>query len=287
MISGEMSMIVNTDMSEYWNGEAGRNWVLFQNRINASLLHFGEEVMATTQIAKGEQVLDIGCGCGDTTFAIAKRVGPFGTVHGIDISDVLLEKTKNKTAIHYNTSFDCADAQSHSLKPGVYNLAFSRFGVMFFNDPVMAFRNIKKSLLPGGRIAFICWQPIEANQWVNLPLQVAAKHLPLPAPSDAEEAGAFSFGEVNRVKRILSEAGFINTLVEPFNTKFNVGENLDEAVMFLTHIGPTSGAIETLDVDGVKRSRIALDLFEKLKAHKSAQGVELDAAAWIVTARIQ
>lgn len=183
-----------------------------------------------------------------------------------------------------NVTFLCADAQLHQFESMALDAAFSRFGVMFFDDPVAALNNIRQALRPGGRITFICWQPVKANQWVNLPLKVVADHVVLPAPADPEAPGPFSFGDANRIIRILTGAGFSDTSIKQFDTTFNVGENLDEAVAFLTNIRPASVLINELDVNDPVRSRINTDLHGTLTSFKTTHGVVLKAATWIVTA---
>lgn len=282
-----MSAIVNSDMSEFWNGDGGRKWVRFRDRVDISLIPFGQEAMAAAAMTSGERVLDIGCGCGDTSFEIDRRVGPNGHVQGIDISKPILAQARNRAAaaVQSDIHFECADAQAHRFEPMAFDVVFSRFGVMFFADPVTAFGNIRRALKPGGRMAFICWQPVKDNEWVSLPLQVAANHLPLPPPQDPEEPGAFSFGDVNRITRILAAAGFVDTSVERFDTGFNVGANLNEAVSFLTQMGPASGVIDKPDVDDMTRARIVAELRDTIAPYETEHGVILGAATWIVTAR--
>ncbi|WP_172597700.1 class I SAM-dependent methyltransferase [Sulfuriflexus mobilis] len=284
-----MSNMVNMDMSEFWNGDGGRKWLRFQDRIDASLIDFGQEVMAATAISAGERVLDIGCGCGDTSFEMAHYVGPFGQVQGVDISELILEQGRSRAASagQYNISFECADAQSHHFESMTFDVAFSRFGVMFFDNPIAAFDNIRRALQPRGRLAFICWQPINSNQWVSLPLDIAANHVPLPAASAEEEPGAFSFGNANRIVHILAEAGFSDISIERFDTMFNVGRSLDEAVTFLSNIGPASNAIEAANMDEISKARFLAELRTTLVPYKTLRGVELGAATWVVTANNQ
>lgn len=282
-----MNDIVNSEMSEYWNGDGGRKWLHFQDRIDASLIPFGQQAMEAAEIVTGERVLDIGCGCGDTSFEIARRVGPDGHVQGIDISERILAQARGRavSSVASNVAFECADAQPHRFDSMAFDVVYSRFGIMFFDDPVAAFSNIRQAIKPGGRMAFICWRPINANQWVRLPLEVAANHLPLPPQSSPEEPGPFSFGDSNRVLQILAAAGFVNTSIEQYDTTFNVGASLDEAVTFLTHIGPASSAIGSPDVDDTSRTRTVAELRNTLASYKTVNGVELEAATWVVTAR--
>ncbi|MFV2031604.1 MAG: class I SAM-dependent methyltransferase [Gammaproteobacteria bacterium] len=281
-----MNQIVNAEMSEYWNGKGGEKWVKFQNRLDASLLPFGHEAMNAAAINRGERVLDIGCGCGDTSYEIAQKTGPGGYVEGVDISDVILNQARSRTAsaAQSNINFKNADAQCHPFDPKVFDLVYSRFGVMFFDDPTVAFGNIRRALKPGGRIVFICWQPLNANQWVSLPLDVAANHMALPPPPEPDDPGPFSFGDLKRLERILVDSGFVDSSIKPFSTGFKVGPDLDEAVSFLTVMGPASAVIDEPEVDDMTRSKIIEELRDTLAPYETTPGVELGAATWIVTA---
>lgn len=274
-------------MSEFWNGEGGEKWLRFQGNIENGFYHFGQEAIAAAVLELGEYVLDIGCGWGNTSFEIAWAVGPFGGVKGIDISDIILNQTldRERSAIRYNVDFECADAQSYSFEQKSFDVVYSRFGVMFFNNPVEAFKNIRNALKPSGRMSFICWQPIDANEWVSLPLSIAAKYVPLPPKPNPAAPGGFSFGDPNRVKSILKNAGFVDIEITRFNTTFNVGKNIDEAVTFLTHIGPASSIFEDSDIDELDKINFTTELQDKLMFYKNEKGVELGAATWIVTAR--
>lgn len=283
-----MNDFVNANMSEYWNGDGGENWVSFQDRMNVSLMPFGNKAIEAAALSSDENVLDIGCGCGDTSFEIVRQIGSLGYVQGVDISDVILQRARRRQAMfaeQHNISFERADAQCHHFKLMVFDVVFSRFGVMFFDDPAAAFSNIRQALKPEGRLAFVCWQPIKNNKWVRLPLDVVKNHMPLPTPPGSEEPGPFSFGELDRVHRILASAGFSDVEIKKFEAPFNIGADLDEAVTFLTHIGPASSAIEASDVDDTKRARIVTELRDTLAPYKTEHGVILGAATWIVTAR--
>ena len=282
---GCMNNEVNAEMKEFWNGEGGKRWVGFQEKLDASLKPFGRATMETATLSAGERVIEIGCGCGDNSIEMASRVGPEGRVHGIDISEPILERARAQSAMKNNLSFECGDAQTHGFETSVFDIAFSRFGVMFFDDPATAFGNIRSTLKPDGRLAFTCWRTVKDNEWVHLPLGGVANHLPLPPPPGANEPGPFSFGDPERVKDILQKAGFIDIAIKKFNAPFKVGENLDDAVSFLTQLGPANAAITEADPDETTRTRIAKDLRNALTPYDTGQGVVIDGATWIVNAR--
>ncbi|RLA38132.1 MAG: class I SAM-dependent methyltransferase [Gammaproteobacteria bacterium] len=277
----------NAGMAEFWNGKGGKNWVSHEARLEASLKPFGQQAMAAGAITGGQQILDIGFGCGDSTLEMAGKLGPKGQVHGVDISTAMVEAAEKKAAAKgvANVSFECADAQTKAFPADNYDLIFSRFGVMFFDDPIAAFKNIYTALKPGGRLAFMCWAPRDQNAWVGLPLQVVAKHLRLPAPPAIDEPGPFSLSEEPRVSGILGAAGFADIAVELFKTSFVLGGDVDEALSFLMQLSPSGGAINNAEADEPTRARIALDMAELLKSYESDKGVCMNAAALLVTAR--
>lgn len=276
----------NAGMAEFWNGKGGENWLSREARLEASLRPFGQQAMAAGAITAGQRILDIGFGCGDSAIELAGKVGPEGQVHGVDISLAMVDAA-NKKAVKMdiaNVSFECADAQTKAFQLASYDLVFSRFGVMFFDDPIGAFKNIYSALKPGGRLAFICWAPRNQNAWVGLPLQVVAKHLTLPAPPGLEEPGPFSLSEELRVNSILGAAGFANIAVEPYQIPFVLGGDVDEALSFLMQLAPSGGAINNAEADQETRARIALDMADLLKSHANNKGVSMGATALLVTA---
>ncbi len=282
-----MNDMINADMNEYWNGDGGHKWVRFQDRMDASLIPFGHKAMAAAAVSADECVIDVGCGCGDTTLEMARRVGPAGQVLGIDISEPILARARTRAAStgERNVTFERGDAQIHRFAPAAADVMYSRFGIMFFDDPAAAFGNLRRGLKPGGRVAFICWRPVRDNEWISLSLDVVAKHVPLPPPPGSEAPGPLSFSDPDRVRRILTSAGLSDIAIEGSHTPFKVGGTLDEAVEFLTQMGPASGAIAQSDADEETRSRIAADMRDALTPYDTGQGAVIGAATWIVTAR--
>jgi len=281
-----MSDAVNSDMSEFWNGEGGKKWLRFRETMDVNLLPFGQKAMAAANIRPGETVLDIGCGCGDTSIEMAGLVGVDGRVLGVDISEPILARARAQAmvSVKKNVAFECGDAQVLRVEKAAFDLIFSRFGVMFFDDPVAAFKNLHGALKPGGRVAFICWQPAKDNEWIKTSFEAVARHVPLPEPAGPEDPGAMSFGNTERVKRILTASGFADIQIKRCGTPFTVGNTLDEAVSFLMQMGPASGAVTQSDANEATKSKIATDLRETLIAYDTGVGVTMGAATLIVTA---
>ena len=184
----------NTAQIEHWNTRAGQTWVKFQEALDRQVEPLGLAAMTTLQPKEGEHILDIGCGCGQTSVDLARLVGATGSVLGVDISQPMLEVAQRRPlpARNLHVIFEQLDAQSGDLGHERFDAVFSRFGVMFFSDPVAAFVNIRKALKPAGRLAFVCWRPLEQNPWMHAPLDAALPLLPPLPPPDPTAPGPFA-----------------------------------------------------------------------------------------------
>lgn len=276
----------NAEQIQYWNEQAGQKWVALQALIDAQIRPLGLKTIDRAAIAPGERVLDVGCGCGDTTLEIARRVGPTGKVLGVDISSVMLERARQaaRDAGIAHVRFENADAQTYALPPESFDLLYSRFGVMFFTDPTAAFTNLRIALRPGGRVAFICWQSFQENQWVFVPMMAALQHIPPPEIPPPGAPGPFAFADAERVRDILTRSGFTDVACESVNETLGVGGNhLDQTVEFLMQMGPTARILR--EVDDAVRIKVANAVREALVPFNTPSGVRMSSAAWIVTAR--
>ena len=272
----------NTDQIDYWNDRAGHTWAELQDRLDRQLEPLGEAAMAALEPMPEERVLDIGCGCGQTTLALAGRVG---SVLGVDISEPMLAVAERRLK---GTGAEVlqADAQTHPFEPQSFDAVFSRFGVMFFEDPAAAFANIRKAIRPGGRLAFVCWRSFPVNPWMAVPMAAAAPFLPPATPPDPSAPapvapGPFAFAEPERVRGILTAAGFADIVLSPHDQKIGSGD-LEATLGLALRIGPLGMALrehpEAKDkaVDAVRAA---------LRAYEAPQGVLLPSATWVVTAR--
>jgi SAM-dependent methyltransferase len=278
--------VVNLEQAKYWNETVGPKWVNLQAALDGMLAPLGRAVIDRLAVAPGERVLDVGCGCGDSTLEVARRVGPSGEVLGVDLSAVMLERARERAAAAglAQVRFEPADVESHRFPPAAFDVVFSRFGVMFFADPAAAFRNLHGACRAGARLGFVCWQALADNPWMTVPMKAAAEHVQLPPPSAPGAPGPFSFADAARVRAILDAGGFREVTVEPLaGTLVLGGATLDDVVEFVLQIGPTATALREhpdAPVDAVRGAvRKALDPFW------TAGGVSLAYAAWLVTAR--
>lgn len=274
----------NADQIAYWNNSAGATWAALQDRLDRQIEPLGQRAMDAGAPKAGEQVLDIGCGCGQTSLELAQRVGPNGQVLGVDISEPMLEVARRRggEAGLANVSFLAADAQTRAFPPGGFDLAFSRFGVMFFDDPTAAFRNIAAALRPDGRLAFVCWRPLAENPWMGAPMQAALSLLPpMPPPADPTAPGPFAFADPERLRGILAAAGLVDIDIAPHDQMIG-GNDLDETVAMSLRVGPLGAVLrENPELkDGVVGA-----IREALARHLTPQGVMLASATWIVTAK--
>lgn len=275
------------DQGVYWNDEAGPRWVALQERLDALFAPLTATAIDFAAPRAGDRVLDIGCGCGATLLELSPRVGPKGKLVGVDISTVMLEVARKRVAAQGlgNTTLLRADAASHPFEPAIFDLAFSRFGVMFFDDSVRAFAAIRRSLRRGGRLAFVAWRRLSDNPWFLVPYLAAKPLLPPQPPADPEAPGPFRFADPDIVRRILSDAGFSAIEVTPHDSMMQLARpgELARTVDFALEIGPVSRALAPADA-GIKAAA-AEAIRVELAKHESANGIALAAGNWLVSAR--
>lgn len=274
----------NADQIAYWNDSAGDTWARMQAALDRQLEPLGLRAMEALAPTAGERVIDIGCGCGQTTLQLAERVGTAGQATGFDISQPMLAVARQRGAEAgaRQASFVEADAQIHAFEADSVDAVFSRFGVMFFADEAAAFANLRKALRPGGRLAFICWRSMVENPWMTLPLQAGLTLLPSPEPGDPLAPGPFALADPDRIRAILREAGFTDVDIVPYDRKIGCGD-LDQTVNLALRVGPL-GRLRAEHPES--RDAVADAVREMLKAYVTQNGeVLLDSATWIVTAR--
>lgn len=275
--------IANIEQAEAWDGDEGRHWAEHQDRYDASIGEHHRRLLATAAIGLSEQVLDIGCGNGQTT-RDAARAASSGAALGLDLSAPMLERARLRAEEEGvgNVRFERGDAQVHPFEPASADVAISRFGVMFFADPVAAFTNVGRAVRPGGRLAFLVWQTVARNDWI-LALRAAlaaGRTLPEPPPG---APGPFGLADRDHIRRVLFEAGFRDVGLEAVEAPFRIGADGDDAYTFVSGLGVTRALLA--DLDEPTRQEALDALRATLTDHETADGVVFGSAVWLVTAR--
>jgi SAM-dependent methyltransferase len=279
--------IANQDQAEHWNsGDEAGHWVTHQARYDTMLAPFTDIILDSAVLAAGDEVLDVGCGCGATTLAAARAVAP-GQAVGADLSVPMLAQARAEAerAGLPNTRFEQADVQVHAFDDATFDAVISRFGIMFFADPVAAFANLHRATRPGGRIAFVCWQPLTANEWLLVPGAALAEHVPLPDFGPPGAPGMFALADPEQPQRILAEAGWHNIAVASRHAPILVGGagTLDDTIDFLRT--GSMGRTMLAGADPDTAARATASVREALAPYADHEGVRLDAAVWLVTAQ--
>ncbi len=282
----------NARMRQYWDEEAGTNWAAQQELLDAQLGPVNEALLARAALRPGERVLDVGCGCGATTLAAAERVGAAGRALGIDLSGPMLRRAAERAAaagLGARVETLHADAQTYDFASGPaggWDASLSRFGVMFFDDPVAAFANLARALRPEGRFVFACWQERERNPWIDAAARGALRHLEPPPPPEAGAPGPFSLADPSHTRSLLERAGFPEVAIDAFEEPIRMAD-LETASRLWVEVGPVASMVReqqpSVDLlEAVRRSvRDELSRFDRA----DGSGLVAPAAAWIVAAQ--
>lgn len=254
--------IANTEQAEFW-ARMAPTWRELEDRLEQVSAHPGELAMDRAGLRPGQRVVDLGCGLGRTTLELAARVGPGGEATGVDISAGMLEAARERAERLgvANVEFVHADVQVHDLGTARFDAAYSRFGVMFFTDPVAAFGNVRDAMAPGGTLSFVCWQTVFDNEWMLIPgAAVAEVTGSLPAMPGPGEPGPFSLSDPARVRAVLEAAGFGSVDVTPHNDHLVISEDqIPEVAAVSVRSGAGREALKDADQDTRQRAVAAIE----------------------------
>jgi SAM-dependent methyltransferase len=267
-----------------WNGPVARFWADHDDRFDALLAPHGEVLLAAASPRPGEHVLDIGCGCGSMALRAARAVAPAGgTALGVDISRAMIDKARSRAtqAGTRNVSFELGDVQKADLGRARFDLAISRYGVMFFDDHSAAFGNVRAAMRPGGRLAFVCWAERARNEHWTVSFDALAPHLGLTPPV-ARPNGAFGLADPGYVRTMLDRAGWVDVEISEVGEPLCVGLDADDAVAF--EISDPDVAEDLASADPSDAAQAVADLRAAFAARERPDGVWLGAAAWLVQA---
>jgi SAM-dependent methyltransferase len=278
----------NAAQIAYWNDRAAITWTAFQERLDALFEPLTALALDAAAPAAGERAIDIGCGCGATVLALAARVGPNGNVLGLDVSQPMSARARDRIAGAglTNAQVVVSDAATYAFPPVAADLLFSRFGVMFFADPVGAFANLRQAVRPGGRLLCAAWRPMADNAWFRVPLEAASALLPPQPPSDPDAPGPFAFADADRTLGILARAGWHNASLTRQDVPLRLAPagKIEHAADFATNVGGLARALA--EVDPQTRARVRQAVVEVLKTHDSPSGINLTGSTWLISARV-
>ena len=279
-------MEANHAQRRYWNEVAGPRWVAgqgFRERRNRESLAL---LLDRLCLAGGEHLLEIGCGTAAVTLPLARAVGERGRIVAVDISEPMLEVARQRVAESglRNVTLLLGDAQLFAFEQAAFDIVTSRMAVMFFAEPVTAFRNIRGALKPDGRLVFACWAPLAENRHWLISYEIAVRVLGPAATSPEHEVGPLAFGNTDYVRRILAGAGFADISIERARPTIIGGSAVEEARQALM-MGPTARLIETKKPSEVVRQKIADEVAAAFAALASAGPIRLPATVFLVTAR--
>jgi SAM-dependent methyltransferase len=270
------------EQTTLWNGSAGRTWVESQQLLDQLLQPFEDLVVNAISMENPDRVLDVGCGTGSTTLAIARHLGPNGRCTGIDISEPMLAAARARAAkVSAPPNFILADAQTYAFEPASFDAIVSRFGVMFFADPVQAFANLRRAAKNGAHLCFVAWRSAAENAFMTTGERIAAPLLPSLPPRRPDEPGQFAFGDGGRVRRILEESGWSSIDIQPIDVPCTMPEK--DLTHYVTRMGPVGRVLQ--DVDAGVRAKLVADVLAAMAPYVHGAEVRFTSACWVVVAR--
>ena len=285
-MSNSPKSVEMSDGHRYWNGDGGDTWARTMDVSERNFASMTAALKSRAAAKPGEQVLDVGCGGGVTCRELAEQVLPGGAVVGMDISATILDIAAQRHGGADNLSFTQADIGTVALPAEQFDLVYSRFGVMFFDEPPVAFRNLRNALKASGRLVFMCWRSIKDNPWIYATTAAAVAQLPEEhrpaAPADPFAPGPFALADEEHTRQLLTGAGYKEVKMEPLGDVMRLAD-VDTALEYLLELGPVGNALKQVPADRAKAAERAMR--EVLQDYTSAEGLNVPSATWIVTAR--
>jgi SAM-dependent methyltransferase len=277
----------NSAQIAYWNDRAGVTWTAFQERLDALFEPLTALAVEAAAPQPGEHVIDVGCGCGASVLALAKRLGATGEVMGLDVSEPMSARARERIAASglTNARVVVSDAATHDFRDAGSDLLFSRFGVMFFADPAAAFANLRGAIRPGGRLLCVVWRQLADNPWFTVPLEAARSLLAPQPPSDPHAPGPFAFADPDRTLGVLAKAGWKNAALRRHDVPIRLAAagQLEQAVEFATRVGILARMLAE-EENPETRARVRLAVGEALKPYEGPTGINLSGSIWLVSA---
>ena len=269
------------EQAELWNGTAGRAWVEAQELLDGMFEPF-ERLLVDEVAARGGPVRDVGCGTGGTTLSMARRLGPLASCTGIDVSAPMIEVARTRASDEGSTArFILADAQEHAFEPASYRTVVSRFGTMFFADPVRAFANLHFAATDDAGLLLIAWRSASENPFMTAAERAAEPMLPGLAPRDPDAPGQFAFADRRRVADILEASGWKDFDIQPLDVECTIPA--DQIGYYVSRLGPVGRALA--DADPGTRSQVIEAVRAAFEPYVHGAQVRFNAACWRIQAR--
>jgi SAM-dependent methyltransferase len=274
----------NPDQGKFWNEASGLSWVENDRLMSERLETISQLLLENLDLHPSSKILDIGCGGGTTTLALAKGAPPSVQITGLDISKPLLDLAAQKCAEHKNINFVLADAQAHRFAVQKLDTVISRFGVMFFENPVKAFQNIKSALRVAGRLRFVCWAPLEENEFFYAPLQAVLQHTDQPFIAPGRAPGPLAFSDAAYLRSLLEEAGFQQVEIAKTPTEVTTKDSPEEDAKLLMQIGFATRIMTAAEMGEAERAKVFRSMLAQSAARQKDGKISYGATVYIVTA---